>query len=333
MVYGSDRHHRAAFEHDGDGHGSGGRRATRKEQRQTPDERGGRAGGTRRLNSNGPRQHVHDREEALIDDVVVRDVRSGGEHEACGDCRAVGPVVHRASQRQRERRQDPRRHQIEMTEQMHREVRRQAEDHGREHRGTPLPTAFGAEPAGGVVAGGFSGFCLDRGRQDRPDQRVHGGHVREHVGHQQQVLRGDDRERLQRRRRDERRQRGVRMVRDRRPERVEEVAGVKVLEPRRREHVAHPPQVPEKAVVVAGIARDRVTEVQDERPRPADGQSRKEHHRAGVLTNACTGERDIPTHARGEPVEPRALVAARPSTSSGRAVWRSMRAHRIIAVA
>ena len=71
-----------------------------------------------------------------------------------------------------------------------------------------------------------------------------------------------DRQRLQQRGRHERRQRGMRMVGDGGAERIEQVGGVKILEPRRRQPVPHPPQVPQEAVVVAGFRA----------PRRADGR-------------------------------------------------------------
>ena len=166
-------------------------------------------------------------------------------------------------QRQRKRRQDPDGDQIEMPEQVHRHVRRQSEDHGGENR---------RAPAHAVV----------RGREDRPRQRVHRGHVREQERQQQQVVGGDDRERLQERCRDERRQRAVWVVRDRRSERVEKMAGVKIRQSRSGQHVAHPPEVPEEAVVVARVARHRIAEVQDQRPRPGHREQREQRQRSGV---------------------------------------------------
>jgi len=57
---------------------------------------------------------------------------------------------------------------------------------------------------------------------------------------------------------------------------------VEVGEAGRREHVSHPPQVPDEAEVVAWSAWYRIAQMDGERPCPADGQSGKQCDRAGV---------------------------------------------------
>src|SRR6185503_9863637 len=93
-----------------------------------------------------------------------------------------------------------------------------------------------------------------------------------------------------------RRQRAVRVVRDRRAERVEQMRGVEIGESRRRQHVAHPPEVPEKAVVVAGVAWDRVAQMPHQRPGPGNGERGEEGQR-----------RDVRQGARGTPAMMRRL--------------------------
>ena len=199
----------------------------------------------------------------------------------------LDPPCTARSQRQRERRQHPRRHQIEMTEEMHRDVRRQAEDHGRENRGAPAARRRSTVASDGSSRPARTSSPCSRKRTSRSSRfcaaTIESG--------------------FSSCRRDQRRQRRVRMVRDRRPERVEEVAGVEVRQPRRREHVAHPPQVPEKAVVVARIARDRVSEVQDQRPRPADRQQ-PQRAPAGRRARRATAadSRDSPVRLRAPAV-------------------------------
>jgi len=46
--------------------------------------------------------------------------------------------------------------------------------------------------------------------------------------------------------------------------------------------VAHPPEIPNEAVIVAGAARKRVAEMKRERPGPRDGQRREADQRAEV---------------------------------------------------
>ena len=205
-----------------------------------------------------PRDQVHRQEEPQVDDVVVRGVCRRREDEPGADCPAVRRRRHLPAHHQGEQRQHPRRDEIEVSEQMRRQIRRQAEDHAAEDGAAAVP-------------------------RDIPHQGVGGGHVREDVRQQQQVLRGHDRGALQQRRRDDRRQRRVRMIGDGRAEGVEQIVRIKVGEARRREHVTHPPQIPDEAVVVAGAARHGIAQVNRQRPRPGDRQRGEQRQRTGML--------------------------------------------------
>ena len=196
-----------------------------------------------------------------------------------GDC---GFRSQRAIERQREQRQREGGDEIEMAEQVDGDIGRQSEHHGREHRRARMP-------------------------RDRPRERVRAGQVQEDVREQQQILGADDREALQQRRGDERGQRRMRMVRDRRAERIEEIRRVEVGKPGCREDVPHPPQVPDEAVVVAGVAREGVADMEGQRPRPRHRESSEEQKRRAVNEKAvpdvgrhCTPTRLVrPLHQHG----------------------------------
>ena len=119
--------------------------------------------------------------------------------------------------------------------------------------------------------------------RDVPRERVHRREIADHVGDQQKVLRGDDRRPPEERRRHQSGQRRVRMVGDRRAERMEEISAVEVGESRRGDDAAHPPQVPQEAVVVARIAGHRIVEVTRQRPGPRDRQRAEQRQRSEVL--------------------------------------------------
>ncbi len=178
-----------------------------------------------------PHDQVTRQEEQQIDDVVVGDVRGGREHESRGDGPGAGSRLRGPPQREGEERQHPRRDQIEVSKEVRRQIRRQAEDQRAKHRAAPMS-------------------------RDVPAQRICAEHVRKDIREQQQVLRGGRRLRLQQRRGDHRGKGRVRMVGDRRPERIEQICGVEVREPRGREHMAHPPQVPDEAEIVARGLRE-----------------------------------------------------------------------------
>ena len=89
------------------------------------------------------------------------------------------------------------------------------------------------------------------------------------------------------------------MVRDRRAERIEEIGGVEVGEPRRREHVAHPPQVPQEAVVVAGIAGHRVAaDAATSGHVQPTASAREQRQRAGMRRTGARVHRDVALSAR-----------------------------------
>ena len=72
--------------------------------------------------------------------------------------------------------------------------------------------------------------------------------------------------------------RGVRMINQVDAERAEEIRRLKEIELGRAQRLPHPPQVPEKAVVVAAEPGNVVAEVQRKRPCPHNRKRREQQH-------------------------------------------------------
>jgi hypothetical protein len=53
--------------------------------------------------------------------------------------------------------------------------------------------------------------------------------------------------------------------------------------------VTHPPEVPDEAVVIAGIARERVAEMDGKRPRPGNRQYGEQQNRREMLRRRASG--------------------------------------------
>ena len=79
----------------------------------------------------------------------------------------------------------------------------------------------------------------------------------------------------------------MRVIDEARPERKEQVIGVKKRGARRRHRTTHPPQHPQEAEIVAGPSRDGRREVKRERPGPDDRERGEERQRTDVRTEAC----------------------------------------------
>ena len=79
-------------------------------------------------------ERVCNGEDSEIHDVVVRGVRAHGHAQTAADCRVDTAVPQRPSKPQREQREDPCGQQIEMSEQMRRDIRRAAERDAGEER-------------------------------------------------------------------------------------------------------------------------------------------------------------------------------------------------------
>src|SRR5256885_1783666 len=92
------------------------------------------------------------------------------------------------------------------------------------------------------------------------------------------------------------------MIEDCRPERIEQERGLEELQVGRRADVPHPPQVPEEAVVIAGIAGNGVGKMPDERPGPNNGE-RREQQRGWSVQPRCNSEFQIATFSPPPPPE------------------------------
>ena len=208
-----------------------------------------------------PREAVGERHQTDVHDEVVRGVRGYGERRAAARGRARGSVSQCAPQAQREQRDRPRREQIEMPEQMREHERRAAEHHGGEHA------------CASVVRDVHRECVRRRGVEKDRDQQVH-------------VLCLDDREPGQDRRADRALECRVRVIDEVHAERREEKR--RVEEARATcNHVPHPPQVPQEAVVVARQPRDVRGQVTRERPRPDDREPGHQDERSQMVAHAA----------------------------------------------
>ena len=113
-------------------------------------------------------------------------------------------------------------------------------------------------------------------------QRVGAHGVQEHRQDDVCVLRLNDGNTAEHSGRNEPLQRRMRMVDEIDAERAEQISRLKEVELGRAQRLPHPPEVPQKAVVVAAQAGNVIAEVKRKRPRPDDGHGRQQCERRDV---------------------------------------------------
>src|SRR5687768_572919 len=161
-----------------------------------------------------------------------------------------------------------------MSEQLCGHVRRAAERNAREERGAPGPPArhprcVGLPPSHQVEC-----------------QRIRAARVEEHRRDDVEIPGRDYRQAAECGGREVALQCGMRMVDEVDTERTEQMPRLKKLELWCTQRLSHPPQIPEKAVVVAAGARNVIAEMEDEGPGPDDGQGGEEAERRRMREQA-----------------------------------------------
>ena len=183
--------------------------------------------------------------------MVVRRVGRNRDADTAADRRRNTAGFQRPVKKEREEWDDPRRQQVEMPEQLRRDVRRSSEGDARQQ----------SQPS---IA------------DDVERERVRARRIQKHRYDDVDILRLDNRQPAERRCGDIALKRRMRMVDEIDAERAEEIPRLEEIELGRTQRLAHPPEIPEEAVIVARKARNVIAEMPGKRPRPDDGHGRQQ---------------------------------------------------------
>src|SRR5687767_8553222 len=228
-----------------------------------------------------------------IHDMVVRRVRGNRHTDATTNRRADAAGPQRPAETQCKQRDDPRRQQIEMAQQMRR-----------------------------YVWGSTKGYS---GKQRRPAiahdverQRIRARGVQKHRHHDVKVLGLNHRQPAQRGCRNVALQRGVWMIDEVDAKRAEQESRLKEIELWRAQRLAHPPEVPQKAVVISPDPWDVIAEMKRERPGPDERHGRQQREGSEVRSGSagCTRRqaRIVQSHWTGLTTFAKATVVRRSFT-------------------